>query len=107
MSVREQTSVSGKSFKVIHEPFSSIEQDGYLIEANPYAAASRGDQSMLRYPVPINVREAESMLDEICAGSPNSDRVRESLMESLCAGMLTPRIAEKILADDEDGRRAA
>lgn len=107
MSVREQTSVSGKSFKVIHEPFFSIEKDGYLTEANPYAAASRGDLSMQRYPVPIDVREAESMLNDICAGRSHSDRVREGLMESLCAGMLTPRIAEKILAEDEESRRAA
>lgn len=107
MSVREQTSVSGKSFKVIHEPFFSIENDGSLIEANPYAAASRGDLGMQRYPDPLNTREAESMLDDICAGRSISDRVRESLMESLRAGMLTPRIAEKLLAQDEESRRAA
>ncbi|MEY9631304.1 helix-turn-helix domain-containing protein [Sinorhizobium fredii] len=107
LSGREQTQVSGKSFKVIHESFSSIEQDGYLIEANPYAAASRGDPSMQRYPVPIDGPEAERMLDDICAGRQNSDRVRETLMESLLAGMLTPRIAEKVLAEHEESRRAA
>ncbi|MEY9782292.1 helix-turn-helix domain-containing protein [Sinorhizobium fredii] len=107
MSVREQTSVSGKSFKVIHEPFFSIEQEGYLIEANPYATASCGDPRMQRFPEPVGIREAESMLQDICAGRSISDRVRERLMESLLAGMLTPRIAEKILAEDEERRRAA
>ncbi|ATB03600.1 helix-turn-helix domain-containing protein [Sinorhizobium meliloti] len=104
MSVREQTSVSGKSFNVIHEPISSIEKEGDLIEANPYAARSSGDGDMQRLPIPNDDREAESMLDAICADMPEADYIRGHLKFLLIAGALTKRKVLKMVAEQ---RRAA
>jgi hypothetical protein len=105
MSVREQTSVSGKSLKVIREPFSGIEEGDYLIEANPYAAISSGNEDLQPMPVPHNDREAEGMLDAICEDMPEAIHVRSHLKFLLTAGALTKRKVLKVVA--EQGRAAA
>lgn len=105
MSVREQTSVSGKSFNVIHEPISSIEKGDNLIEINPYAALSSGNEDLQPLQVPKNDREAEGVLDAICLDLPEALHVRSHLKFLLTAGALTKRKVLKVVA--EQGRAAA
>ncbi|RVI69347.1 helix-turn-helix domain-containing protein [Sinorhizobium meliloti] len=100
MSVREPTPMSGKSFKVIHEPFSSIEREGYLIEGNSYAAVSTGDDAVQPFPTPRNDDEAESLLDAICAGTSTTGAIRRTLKLFLMGGTLSPQRAVNILGGE-------
>jgi hypothetical protein len=99
MSVREQTPMSGKSFKIIHEPIVSIEEEGSFIEGNEYASVSQGDEANMPFAIPESDEEAENLLNGIFerTGKKNFPALRNALKFRLLEGSLTPALAVHIL----------
>lgn len=103
MSVRERTPMSGKSFNIIPEPISSIEQGASLIGANDYESVKVGDDDIQPFDVPQTDEEAEKLLDEVFAWAekPSNPVQRRALKSILVEGKLTPWLAKTVVAGPE------